>query len=124
MSSLTRLRVGCTVMTFALGACGASTRATDAVTPQASSADTLRPTTIATLKSVDLDGTVHTLGEASDQIDVVVFLGSECPISQRSIPLLNELAKARAPQHVRVYGVVSNPMATRQEANRFRHDFS
>ncbi len=42
---------------------------------------------------VDIDGTVHRLGGAQcAQTTVFVFLGPECPISQRYSPRLNELA--------------------------------
>jgi mono/diheme cytochrome c family protein len=70
------------------------------------------------LRGIDLQGESHYLGETSGcQGVVVVFLSTECPISNRYIPSLNEIAgKDRVKPPVRVYGVISSPHVTREDA--------
>lgn len=70
------------------------------------------------LRGVDLKGETHWLGQSHGcQGIVVVFLATECPISNRYIPLLNEIAgKDRTKPPIRVYGVISSPHITRDDA--------
>lgn len=70
------------------------------------------------LKGIDLKGDSHWLGQNHGcQGIVVVFLATECPISNRYIPLLNEIAgKDRNKPPIRVYGVISSPHITREDA--------
>lgn len=70
------------------------------------------------LRGIDLKGQLHWLGEQPGcQGFLVVFLTTDCPISNRYIPVLNEIAgKERSKQALRVYGVISHPHVTRDEA--------
>lgn len=70
------------------------------------------------LRGIDLQGKLHRLGESNGcQAVVVVFLATECPISNRYIPVLNELvSKDHVKPAVCIYGVISSPHVTRQEA--------
>lgn len=70
------------------------------------------------LRGVDLQGETHWLGEPHGcQGIVVVFLATDCPISNRYIPLLNEIAgKDRIKPPICVYGVISSPHVTRENA--------
>ena len=70
------------------------------------------------LRGIDLQGQTYWLGETPGcQGVVVVFLSTECPISNRCIPLLNEIAgKDRTKSPITVYGVISSPHVTREEA--------
>ena len=70
------------------------------------------------LRGIDLQGASHWLGEMHGcQGVVVVFLATECPISNRYIPLLNEIAgKERIKPPICVYGVISSPHVTRENA--------
>ena len=71
-----------------------------------------------TLRGIDLKGELHWLGESPQcQGIVVVFLAIDCPISNRCLPALNEIAgKPRSKPTICVYGVVSSPHVTREEA--------
>src|SRR5262249_12928525 len=78
--------------------------------------------TVASFRALDLDGTVHPHpGRA--RATVLVFLGTECPISNRYVPDLNELARAHAAEGVVVYGVLSSPHTTRAAAFEHRKRF-
>lgn len=70
------------------------------------------------IRGIDLKGQSHWLGEAPGcQGVVVVFLAIDCPISNRYIPMLNEImAKDLAKPPIRVFGVVSSPHVTREDA--------
>jgi hypothetical protein len=51
---------------------------------------------IAGLKLIDLHGEVRQLGGRTGALPVaVVFIGTECPISRKSIPKLNALGRCR-----------------------------
>src|SRR5262249_47985753 len=87
--------------------------AEDPQTPPVSSA------AVASLRALDLDGAVHSIpGRA--RATVVVFLGTECPISNRYVPDLNNLARAHAAEGIVVYGVLSSPHTTRAAALEHR----
>ena len=78
------------------------------------------------LKGIDLKGQLHALGEDTGcQGVVVVFLSTECPISNRCLPQLNEIAgKERIKPPIRVYGVISSPYVTREDAVAHSHKFN
>ena len=68
---------------------------------------------------LDLAGHIHTLGQNDGRrVRVLVFLGSECPISQASIPALNRLAAEFPSRDGRVdlFGVWSDATVTRADA--------
>jgi hypothetical protein len=80
------------------------------------------------VKVLDLAGQVHAIGGiTSARATALVFLATECPIANRSVPTLAAIARARAAQGVLVYGVLSDPGTTRAAAidyaRRFAVDF-
>lgn len=76
------------------------------------------------LKGVDLDGQLRRFGETSDcKAVVVVFLSTQCPISNSYIPLLNELAAAYQSLGIELYGVISDPSVNRTEAVEHREEY-
>ena len=77
-----------------------------------------------TLKGVDLDGRLRRLGEQDgSKFVVVVFIATECPISNRYLPALNRLSARYGRQGVEFYGVISDRGVSRKEATRHRDDF-
>lgn len=69
------------------------------------------------LSVLDLEGRVHAIGGlTSARATVLVFLGTECPISNQCLPTLREIARAHAAEGVLLYGVVSDPTTTRAAA--------
>ncbi len=76
------------------------------------------------LKALDLDGKLRRLGAHSDTKAVVVlFLSTQCPISNSYLPTLNELFSTYRRQGVEVYGVVSDLSVTRAEAVEHRKTY-
>lgn len=77
-------------------------------------------------RSLDLEGRVHVIGD-EERVNVVVFLGTECPIAQKYIPDLSALAKVHSGT-VAFYGVVSEQATTRAKvvewAKQFAVDFT
>jgi AhpC/TSA family len=68
---------------------------------------------------IDLQGKIHALGQNDGRcVRVLVFLGSECPVSQASVPALNRLAEeiAKPGRQVELCGVWSDATVTRAEA--------
>lgn len=73
----------------------------------------------------DVSGGVHQLGEVrGTKAIVLVFLGPECPISQRYVPELNRLAVERGTNAVEFCGVVSGASITRTQALAFTQDYN
>src|SRR5262249_7438948 len=79
---------------------------------------------VAGLDALDLEGRVHRLGgRAGTAPFALVFLGVDCPISRKSIPKLNELAKNGAPGDaggpaVQPHGALADPPPRRSRARR------
>ncbi|HTL29435.1 MAG TPA: redoxin family protein, partial [Tepidisphaeraceae bacterium] len=84
------------------------------------------PTTVPTTQSIaeaplhaiDLDGHVIDLQSVDRRSTGIVFLATECPISRKYIPRLNEISK----QHT-VIGVVSDPTLTRDKVKAFAGEY-
>ncbi len=75
------------------------------------------------VRAVDLDGHVHQLGyEQGVQAVALVFLGTECPVSRRFAPRLNELAKEAAQRGVGFFGVISDAAVAPAAAREFQHE--
>ena len=73
----------------------------------------------------DVSGRVHQLGETRGaKAIVLVFLGPECPISQRYVPELNRIAVEQGTNAVEFYGVVSGASMTRTQALAFTKEYS
>ena len=76
------------------------------------------------LKCVDLDGRLHRLGQKSDTMaTVVVFLSTQCPISNSYLPALNDLSALYGQLGAQVYGVISDPSVTRAQAVAHREEY-
>jgi hypothetical protein len=64
------------------------------------------------------------LGESTNtRIVVLVFLGPECPVSQRYAPELNRIARAQT-NGVEFFGVISAPSITRTQALAFVNEYA
>jgi Redoxin len=73
----------------------------------------------------DTAGRAHQLGLASGTRAVVfVFLGPECPISQRYVPELNRLASGPGTNGVEFFGVLAGQTMTRTQAVTFVKDYA
>ena len=83
----------------------------------------VRADTLAPLRVVDLDGQPRTLVSDDTRATAIVFLGTQCPISNRAIPTLNELAKSHAHDGVDFFIVVSDPTITRKDALAYRDSY-
>src|SRR5438045_4074790 len=75
------------------------------------------------LRMLDVDGAVQTIGADQAKATVVVFVGADCPISNRYVPYLNDLAKLQRPLGVDVFAVISDPALTRKAAIEHRDLF-
>lgn len=75
--------------------------------------------------AIDVQGTTHQLGNASDaKATVFVFLGRECPLSQRYIPKLNGIAAEHKTNAVQFYGVIAERKLTRAKAATFAREYA
>src|SRR4051812_15127170 len=72
-------------------------------------------------RAIDLKSVVHPIGLAATRPAALVFLGTECPISRRYIPVLNDLAKS---SNVELLGVISDPSIGRATADQFVKEYS
>jgi len=73
------------------------------------------------VRAVDLDGHVHRIGfEQRARPAAVVFLGTECPVSRRYAPRLNELAREAAAREIEFFGVVSDASVAPAQAREFQ----
>ncbi|MHC4877004.1 MAG: redoxin family protein [Planctomycetota bacterium] len=78
-----------------------------------------------TLKGIDLDGTLHRLGQSDGcRGVVVVFLGTQCPISNATIPQLNQLAAECRQRNVEFFGVISWRSVSRPEAQQHSAEYA
>lgn len=94
-------------------------------------AEPLRPAAIESalgrggLQGYDLEGVLHRPGDKeSTRAIVVVFLATECPISNRCLPVLNQLAANPRKSGVEVYGVLSNAGVSRAQGRRHHKEYS
>jgi hypothetical protein len=75
--------------------------------------------------AVDVQGKAHQLdGAPGIKVSVFVFLGPECPISQRYVPKLNRIATEHKTNAVQFYGVVAERKMTRARAAAFAREYS
>lgn len=76
------------------------------------------------LSGTDLEGGFHRLGEdPRSPATVVVFLATECPISNEAVPGLNRLAATQAKRKIQFFGVLSDQTLSRADAVRHRDEF-
>ena len=72
----------------------------------------------------DVGGTTHSLfGGAAIKVVVLVFLSTECPIANQSIPELNRIAAANESPEVRFFAVLSDRTVTRAQAARHHKEY-
>lgn len=79
------------------------------------------PAASLSFKAMDVAGEVHSL--AAQPATGLVFISTECPISNQYVPELNRIAAASAEVGVRVFAVVSDPTVTRQAAAEFAAEY-
>ena len=73
----------------------------------------------------DAAGNARRLGEARGSKAVVfIFLGPECPISQRYVPELNRIAAGQGTNGIEFFGVVSGKSMTRTQAVTFVKEYA
>ena len=73
----------------------------------------------------DATGASHVFGaNAATKMIVFVFLGPECPISQRYVPELNRIAAEQKTNLVEFYGVVSGRSTPRANIISFVHEYA
>ncbi|HWN94147.1 MAG TPA: redoxin domain-containing protein [Methylomirabilota bacterium] len=73
----------------------------------------------------DAKGISHQLGGSRNvKVIVLVFLGPECPISQRYVPELNRIATQQKTNATEFYGVVSGRSVTRAKAAAFAREYA
>jgi mono/diheme cytochrome c family protein len=76
------------------------------------------------LKGTEINGRVYRLGESRDcRAIVLVFLATECPISNGYVPDLNSLHQVFHRRGVELYGVLSAPGLSRERAGKHRENF-
>ncbi len=76
------------------------------------------------LRASDLSGKLHQLGASPDcQAVVVIFLGTQCPISNSILPRINQLAVDYAGGGVEIYGVISSWSVSLMEAREHSAEF-
>jgi AhpC/TSA family/Copper type II ascorbate-dependent monooxygenase, C-terminal domain len=76
------------------------------------------------IRGLDLDGNIHSIGKVAVHPTALVFLGAECPISRRYVPVLNELLASANSKQVDLIGVISDPTVSLAAANQFRKDYA
>lgn len=82
------------------------------------------PVEIRELKMEDLGGKSHSLfGGAETRAVVLVFLSTECPIANQSIPEMNRIAAANEAPAVRFFAVLSDRTVTRTQAARHQREY-
>ena len=77
------------------------------------------------LMAMDVEGAIVEIGgRRSDRAVALVFLDVGCPIAQKSIPALNDVATTAKERSIDFYGVISDPYTTRVEAATFAREFA
>jgi hypothetical protein len=72
----------------------------------------------------DVYGHEHQLGQGESVKGIaLVFLGPECPISQRYVPELNRIAAEQNTNAISFYGIISAPSMTRTQALSFVKEY-
>src|SRR5690606_3040168 len=89
------------------------------------SANSIAPaTTVGRLQGTDLDGQVHRLGASRGCRGVVVlFLATQCPISNACLPQVNQMAAAYQARNIEFFGVISDRGTARTDAVQHRRQF-
>jgi hypothetical protein len=72
---------------------------------------------------IDVEGQKHVIASENARATVLLFLGTQCPISNRYIPQLNEMAEAHQDDRVEFFVVVSDPTITRKDVLAYRDQY-
>jgi len=76
------------------------------------------------VRGADIGGQWYPLGESPGCRGVaIVFLATQCPISNGYLPQLNTLAASYAKKGIEFYGVISDRAVTRAEAAKHREEY-
>lgn len=76
------------------------------------------------LKGIDVHGKQHQFAETEKcKATVVVFLATRCPISNGTLPTMGRVATRFKPRGIEFYGVVSDPVVTREAAAKHHTEF-
>ncbi|MFK8115366.1 MAG: redoxin domain-containing protein, partial [Rubripirellula sp.] len=76
------------------------------------------------LKGLDLDGHLLRLGQTSrTKAVVVVFLSTQCPISNSYLPYLNDFDTHYRQRGIELYGVISDPSVSRSDAQKHSQEY-
>jgi mono/diheme cytochrome c family protein len=77
------------------------------------------------LRGMDVEGRAYTLSDDPDVAATgIVFMSTQCPISNKYVPELNRIAKAQASQPGgRLFGVISDPSVTRAAAAQYVKEY-
>lgn len=76
------------------------------------------------LTGIDLDGTLWRLGQSpSCKAVAVVFLSTDCPISNAYVPAMNRLASMAGDRGIEFFGVISAPGVTHMQAREHREAY-
>jgi peroxiredoxin len=72
-----------------------------------------------------LDGKDHAVGEGhSGKAAVLIFLGTDCPVSNSYVPAINELAETFAAKGAAVYGIYPDPNLKPGEAAEHAKEYA
>ncbi|MEM6453905.1 MAG: redoxin domain-containing protein [Acidobacteriota bacterium] len=95
-----------------------------AVETPAPAAEAIHTVDLMAVRAIDTTGAVHRLGLRDGLSPVaLVLLETECVISRRAIPTLNDLAQRAEAAGVQFYGLVSSPYVSLAEARTFIDDY-
>lgn len=87
-------------------------------------ADTTKPAAVKEFAFTDLAGSRHTMAEWRDRKAVVmIFLGTECPVSNGYAQTMIRLAESFAPKGVAFYGIYSDPDVDAAAAKKHAEEF-
>src|SRR6185436_15157680 len=76
--------------------------------------------TAAPLRGMSIDGKVYALAnDPRVRATGIVFMSTQCPISNKYVPELNRLSQSHANDGVRFFGVISDPSITRAAAAQY-----
>ena len=76
------------------------------------------------LRGVDVQGVSHSLAyEPAVRATAVVFVSTQCPISNKYVPELNRIAGAHKDDAVRIFAVLSDPTLTRAAAAQYVKEY-
>ncbi len=86
-------------------------------------ASVVRADTFPRQRVIDLDGQPRTLVGDDARLTVLVFLGTQCPISNRSLPTLKQIAADHACDPVDFFIIISDPTISRKDVVSYRDEY-